>query len=120
MALGGLVISQDGRVIYRSFEPPSGAAENQPRGRPGASLLHRVNPEYPPAALAQHGQGRVILDVKVLANGSISDVLVRSGHPLLTESAVKAIRQWQFQPTEDAGNGERQTQVTIRFTLPAN
>jgi len=114
-----LVISQDGKIIYRSFDRPSNGAAYRPRMRQETRLLRRVDPEYPPAALARHVQGPVVLDVKVLPDGNVSDVVVRSGDPLLTESAVKAVRQWRFQLT-DGAIAERQIRVTIKFTLPVS
>jgi TonB family protein len=117
---GGLVISEDGKVIYRSIEHPSNAAEASLPPLQETRLLRRVDPAYPPAAIAQHLQGPVVLDVKVMADGNVSDVLVRSGNPLLAGAAIQAVRQWRFQSSEDRSAVERQTQVTIRFTLPVN
>jgi len=115
---GSLVISQDGRVIYRSVEKPTNGAKYTPPER--TKLLQRVDPEYPSAAIAQSVQGPVVLDIKVLANGNVSDVVVHSGDPLLTEAAVEAVRQWRFQPSEDPTAIERLTRVTINFILPSN
>jgi len=117
---GGLVISQDGKIIYRSLDHPSNTSQYPPRVRQGTGLLRRVEPKYPPEALAGHMQGSVVLDVKVMSSGAVSDVVVRSGDPLLAGAAVEAVRQRQFQSSRSAGEGERQTQVTIRFTLPPN
>jgi TonB family protein len=115
---GSLVISQDGRVIYHSVEKPMDGVKYTPPER--TKLLKRVDPEYPSAAIAQSVQGPVVLDITVLANGNVSDVVVRSGDPLLTESAVEAVRQWRFQPAEDRTAIERLTRVTINFILPSN
>lgn len=119
MPPGGLVISQDGKVIYRSLEQPTKAAEYPAPVQQGTRLLRRVDPAYPSAALAQHVQGPVVLDVEVLGNGRVGEVVVRSGDPLLTKSAVEAVRQWRFQSFGDPSVLDRQTRVTIKFTLPA-
>jgi TonB family protein len=116
---GGLVISQDGKVIYRSIEQPTIAAQYPPPVREGTKLLRRVDPEYPSAAFAQHVQGPVVLDVEVMENGTVAEVVVRSGDPLLTKAAVDAVRQWRFQSSGDGRAVDRQTRVTINFTLPA-
>jgi TonB family protein len=117
---GGLVISQDGKIIYRSLDHPPNTSEYPPRLQQGTGLLHRVEPKYPPEALAGHIQGAVVLDVNVMGSGAVSDVVVRSGDPLLAAAAVEAVRQWQFQASRSTGGGERQTQITIRFTLSPN
>lgn len=117
---GGLVISQNGKVIYRSIEQAPHDAEASLPPPQETRLLRRVDPAYPPTAIAQHLQGPVVLDVKVMSDGNVSDVVVRSGNPLLAGAAIQAVRQWRFQSSEDRSGLERQTQVTIRFTLPVN
>ena len=114
---GGLVVFEDGKVVFR-VPAQSNLAPQSSSSLPAGGLLHRVNPEYPPQALAQHVQGAVVLDVKILSNGRVGDIVVRSGDALLTEAAVEAVRQWRFTP--DSGpTVERETRVTIKFTLPA-
>jgi TonB family protein len=116
---GGLLVTQDGRVIYRSA--PGSAAANSPPGAAadsGARLLRRVNPDYPPEAKDQNIQGTVVLVVEILADGSIGEVGVASGDPLLAKAAVKAVRQWRYQPYSVHGQPiERQTRISVKFTL---
>lgn len=114
---GGLIVLKDDKVIYRA-SAQSNLAPQSSSPLPAGVLLRRVDPEYPPQALAKHLQGAVVLDVKILSNGRVGDIVVRSGDPLLTEAAVAAVRQWRFTP--DSGpTVERETRVTIKFTLPA-
>jgi protein TonB len=72
-----------------------GASTAAPTQRPGArfgsagqikppQLLKRIEPEYPPLAVAAHVQGVVILEATVNEEGAVTDVrLLRSVHPLL-------------------------------------
>ena len=64
-----------------------------------SKLIHRVEPIYPEQALAARLSGRVVLQVTVNEEGFVSDVQVMSGHPLLTEPAITAVKQWQYSPT---------------------
>ncbi|HUI52675.1 MAG TPA: energy transducer TonB, partial [Terriglobales bacterium] len=59
----------------------------------------RVEPRYPPLALATHLQGVVIIDAVLDENGNVVEMKVVSGHPLLLDAAVNAVRQWKYQPT---------------------
>jgi TonB family protein len=118
---GGLTVTENGKVIYRA---PSDAAQSPADAEPQTPvtrLIHRVEPEYPEAAAAQHIEGPVVLDVQVLTDGKVGNIKILSGNPLLTEAAVKAVRQWQYQPFTGAGEGgSSQMQVTVRFSLPAS
>lgn len=118
---GGLTVTENGKVIYRAdpsdTEQSSAAAEPQ---APVTRLIHRVEPEYPEAAAAQHVEGPVVLDVQILTNGSVGNIEILSGNPLLAEAAVKAVKQWQYQPFTAASPGSSQMQVTVNFSLPGN
>jgi TonB family protein len=121
---GGLVVTQNGKVIYRlspSGQGSSGA--NAPtKGSTDTSatrLIHRVEPEYPPEARAQHIQGAVVLDVQIGGDGAVHNIAVVEGNSLLAEAAVQAVRQWTYRPfSVDGQSVEMQTRITIRFTLP--
>jgi TonB family protein len=113
---GGLIVTQNGKVIYRS---PSGAG--QPAIGEGAerSLIHRVEPQYPAEAKARHIQGPVVLDIQVMGDGAVGKVAVVSGDPLLTQSAIDAVKQWRYQREMENGKEiESQARVTVKFTLP--
>lgn len=113
---GGLIVTQNGKIIYRSR---SGA--EQPAASDGAerSLIHRVEPQYPAEAKARHIQGPVVLDIQVMGDGAVGRVAVVSGDPLLTQSAIDAVKQWRYQPELEKGREiESQARVTVKFTLP--
>ena len=70
-------------------------------------LLRRVNPVYPEFARRARITGQVILDIEVLADGSIGAIEVRrslmAGPGGFDEAAIEAVRQWQFRAAESAG-----------------
>jgi TonB family protein len=118
---GGLVVSQNGKVIYRSVPAAaSGAHTAESSGDvSGNRLIHRVEPEYPADARTQHIQGVVALDVQIGGDGTVHNIAVVEGHPLLAEAAVQAVRQWRYRSySVDGQPVEMQTRITIRFTLP--
>ena len=119
---GGLTVTENGKVIYRAG--PSDAEQSPTDADPQTPvtrLIRRVDPEYPEAAAAQHVEGPVVLEVQVLTDGSVGNIKILSGNPLLAEAAITAVKQWQYQPFTEAGAGSSsQTQVTVRFRLPAS
>lgn len=113
---GGLIVTQNGRVVYRSPSDGGQAAAGQRIERP---LIHKVEPEYPAEAKARQVEGPVVLDVQVLGDGTVGTIAVVSGDPLLAQSAINAVKQWRYQPQSADGQGvQRQTRVTVKFTLP--
>ena len=63
------------------------------------TLVHRVEPAYPPMAVQAHLQGIVILEAVVDERGAVKEVRVlRSVNPLLDQEAVRAVRQWRYEP----------------------
>ncbi len=74
--------------------------------RPGAGIvnprvLREVKPQYTAEALRAKVTGTVVLELVVLPDGTVGDVrITRSLDPVfgLDEQAIKAAREWLFQP----------------------
>lgn len=82
-------------------------------------LVHKVEPVYPPMAKIAHIQGDVVLTAYISKSGSIDDLRAVSGHPILIQSALDAVRQWKYKPY--LVNGEPvavETTVTVKFYMP--
>ncbi len=62
-------------------------------------LVRRVDPVYPEFAKRSRIEGSVYLRITVNENGRVSRAEVIRGHPLLTQSALDAVRQWKYTPT---------------------
>jgi protein TonB len=79
-------------------------------------LIKRVQPKYPPAALAAHVQGAVQIEATINQEGKVVDVKVLSGDSVLAHAAVEAVRQWRYKPYYlDGQPVEIQTQITVNF-----
>ncbi len=61
-------------------------------------LIRKVEPIYPKAALLSHTQGRVIIEAVTDIYGRVIKTTMISGHPLLKQAAVEAVRQWVYEP----------------------
>jgi TonB family protein len=82
-------------------------------------LIHDVEAVYPDAALSQHLEGAVILQVWVAKDGSVQDVKLMKGYIQLGRAAVDAVRQWRFKPyTPDGKPINFQTSITVSFKSP--
>jgi len=83
-----------------------------------AKLIRQPKPIYPPLAKQARISGVVHLAAVISSNGTIQDLKVISGHPLLIPAALEAVKQWVYQPTLLNGEPvEVQTQIDVNFTL---
>ena len=83
-----------------------------------ARILNRVQPVYPPLARQTRINGTVRLHAIIAKDGTIQQLEVISGHPLLQQSALDAVRQWRYQPTLLNGDPvEVDTTIDVIFTL---
>ncbi len=79
-------------------------------------LIKRVQPTYPPAALAAHAEGAVQIEAIIDKEGNVTNLKVLSGDPMLAGAAVEAVRQWRYKPYYFDGNPvEVETQITVSF-----
>jgi TonB family protein len=124
-AIGGLLILGGGmgawaspvRAAGQAAATGSALAENEipPRVFSAIPPVKQVPVVYPPLAKMAGVQGKVRLRVKIDIDGSVMDVWVVSGHPLLVKAALEAVTnpQWRYMPSGEI----RVTIVTIAFTL---
>jgi TonB family protein len=83
-----------------------------------SSLLEQPRPVYPPLAKQAGVQGLVRFHVIIGKDGHISNITLISGHPLLTDAAQEAVKQWVYRPTLLNGDPvEVATVVDVQFTL---
>ena len=95
------------------------AAPRVSQGVVEAKLIHRVEPRYPEPARSQRIQGKVVLSANITAEGSVRDVTVVSGSPILAEAAKVAVRQWRYQPATLNGTAIAvQKDIIVQFAQP--
>jgi protein TonB len=81
-------------------------------------LVRRIQPVYPPLARQARIQGSVLLQAEISKDGSIQNLRLISGHPMLAPSAIEAVKQWKYRPYILNGEPvEVETQITVNFTL---
>jgi len=85
---------------------------------PEWSLVRKVDPEYPVAALQHRIQGIVRFEALIGKDGRIEGLRLLAGHPLLTRAARKAAQQWIYHPTLRGGKPFRViTEIDIQFRI---
>jgi len=83
-----------------------------------ANLIHDVPPQYPPEAGRARLEGAVVLMAVIGQDGSVKDVRVESGLPILAQAAIDAVKQWRYKPyLIDGAPVEVDSRITINFTL---
>lgn len=108
--------------------PPALAPEPEPTPEPvairvssqiqAARILRRVQPVYPPIAIATRTSGIVRLRAVIAVDGTIAELNVIAGHPLLVRAAIDAVSQWRYRPTVLNGIPVPvDTQIEVNFTL---
>ena len=108
---------------YRSDPSPSLPSVVN-RIRIGSSLLQSKlksaqPPGYPALARQARVEGVVKLNVVVGKDGSVQNLSVVSGHPLLIPAAIEAVKRWTYEPTAINGSPtDVESEVDVKFALP--
>jgi TonB family protein len=78
-----------------------------------------VRPVFPPVAMSFGTQGTVVVEAVVDRGGRVTTARIVESVPLLDQSAIDAIRQWQFDPATVKPSKEHVV-LTVRasFMLP--
>jgi len=96
--------------------PPKRITVSQ--GVTAGMVINKVQPLYPPLAKQARVQGQVVLAAIIGKDGTIQNLHVVSGHPMLVQSALDAVRQWRYKPYFLNGEPvEVDTTITVNFSL---
>lgn len=87
---------------------------------PDWKLIHKVDPEYPAAALRNRIHGDVRFECLIGRDGRVERLRLIGGHPLLVRAARDAARQWIYEPSFVGNKPVRViTVIDVQFQLPA-
>jgi protein TonB len=126
---GGVIGGIIGSVPTAAPPPPPPPVKEAPKPKvpqqirvggnvQAAKLIAQPKPAYPPLAKQARIQGTVKFNAVIGKDGTIQNLQLVSGHPLLVPSATEAVRQWRYQPTLLNGEPvEVITQIDVNFTL---
>jgi protein TonB len=81
-------------------------------------IVTKVPPVYPPDARSARIQGTVVLKALISPTGDVENLSLISGHPMLVQAAMDAVKQWKYRPYLLNGKAVTvETQITVNFTL---
>jgi len=90
------------------------------RGVSGGQLVRRIPPVYPAQARLLRLEGTVVLEATVAEDGTVREVQVVDGSPVLSPSAVDAVKRWRYKPFELDGKPiSNAIRINIDFKLPS-
>jgi len=75
-------------------------------------IVDRVTPVYPAIARRMALEGVVKVDTLVAPDGTVKNVEIKGGHPVLAEAALNAVRRWRWEPSAH----ESHEMVEVRFS----
>ena len=118
--LNGEAVEVETRVVVRfklvsSQLAPQPSETPLPSNEPGAAapqvkrlriapgvlegmILQKVEPKYPPMARVAHIQGDVRMLVTIDKEGNVHNLRLVSGHPILAQAAMDAVKEWKYKP----------------------
>ena len=115
--LSGLLTSTQSAPLLAKMQAPSKRIRLAPR-TVEANLIHDVTPTYPPEAGRARIQGAVVLLAVIGKDGSVQDLRVESGLPVLAQAAMDAVKQWRYRPYLLNGEPvEVDCRIVINFAL---
>jgi TonB family protein len=78
---------------------------------PSRQVERTVRPEYPEIAKRMKLTGTALVSALVKRDGTVKEVTVVGGHPLLADALARAVKQWKYQP------GTRETTEIVKFSF---
>ncbi len=117
---GGVPDGQMGEVLGGILAPKVATPQRVglSQGVTEGNLVNRVTPLYPDIAKREGIQGIVVLQAVIGKQGTIENLRVVSGHPMLVQAALDAVKQWRYRPYLRNGEPvEVETQITVNFSL---
>lgn len=98
--------------------PPAPASIRLPSRLVESTIIYKTIPQYPAIAKAARIEGTVELQAIISKTGTIENLRVASGPPMLQQAAVDAVKTWRYRPYLLNGQPiEVETTVDVIFKL---
>ncbi|HEY2468593.1 MAG TPA: TonB family protein [Terracidiphilus sp.] len=78
--------------------PPAPATIRLPSRLVEGNIIFKSIPLYPIIAKTAHIEGTVELQATISKTGTIENLRVMSGHPMLQQAAIDAVKTWRYRP----------------------
>lgn len=81
-------------------------------------VITKIEPIYPKLALNARVTGVVLVKAIISRDGTVTELQVVSGHPILVPAAIAAVKQWRYRPYLLNGEPvEVETYITVTFQI---
>ncbi len=101
-------------VVRQAPQGPAHVSSGVMQGQ----LIYKVTPLYPPIAVAARVEGTIVMQATISKIGTIENLRVVGGPPMLQQAAIDAVRQWRYRPyVLDGQPVEVETTVNVVFAL---
>ena len=118
--IGGIISSTANLNVVPKLAAVTPKRVRVSQGVVAGMVIKKIAPEYPAIARAARIQGEVILTAIISKEGTIENLQVERGHPLLIQSAITAVKQWRYRPFLVSGEPvEVETKITVTFRFAA-
>lgn len=89
-------------ILTPGLAPQLRAQQESPREEGSRKVQSKVAPVYPDLARRMKISGTVKVQITVAPNGTVKDITVVGGHPLLANAVIDAVRKWRFEARPQA------------------
>ena len=114
----GSILNDVGTRQPTVVRPKAPTNLNVSSGVMAGNLLTKTMPQYPAIARAARIQGVVVLQATISKSGSIENLRVIGGPPMLQQAAIDAVRSWRYKPYLLNGEPvEVETTINVVFNL---
>jgi TonB family protein len=96
--LGSVITSAPIQPLPQTIVPATAATNRISEALAKPNLVSSAPPAYPALARAARVQATVVLQIDLSVEGRVQGISVLTGHPLLNEAAIQAVRQWVYRP----------------------
>jgi protein TonB len=107
-----------GPAVHPVVRPESKGPMRVSSGVEDALLIRKTLPIYPPIGREMRVEGTVVLAATISKTGTIENLRVASGPPVLRQAAIDAVQTWLYRPyLLDGEPVEVETTINVIFTL---
>jgi protein TonB len=115
--IGGIISSSANSIaIIPRIEPVKRIRISQ--GVTQGMVISKIEPTYPKIALSARVTGVVLVKAIISREGTITELQVIKGHPILVPAAIDAVKQWRYRPyLLNGAPVEVETYISVTFQI---
>lgn len=112
----GIRLALIGSAVWTAVMFGQDAPKKLSKSEAASAIVSRVQPDYPALAKQLKIEGTVDLEALISEQGAVEDVRIVSGNPMLTKSAVEAVKKWKFAASTEGGKAVKTlVPITLNF-----